>query len=108
VPNLAPSSQAVPKKFAQEQNDDDRALYCNRPVSTRASIPVTLLHPIFGQFVDDCDTHIPTEEGNSLVLDLSQAMSDFYEDENARASKFREILIAHDFDIAATTVDGTH
>lgn len=32
-------------------------------------------------------------------------MSGFFEDENARASKFREVLREHDIDIVAATID---
>jgi hypothetical protein len=86
------------------------ALSFNRPPSAAATIPVTLLHPIFGQFVDDCAKCVPTPDDNNLVLELSYEMSKFYEKESDRGSMFIDILSEHgirlsnsDFDRAAHT-----
>ena len=43
-----------------------------RSGTTDATIPVTLLNPIFRQFVDNCQNHRPNEEDNKLVLELMQ------------------------------------
>ncbi len=91
-PDTAPSSQGVPSEFAQLQRDERHAIRWNRPPSATSSIPSTLLHPIFGEFIDDCENHKPSPDDNKLVWKLSMAMSGFFEDEKARASKFREIL----------------
>ena len=108
LPNKAPSSLGEPPEFKKYQRaSDGPAFYFNRPPSAAGIIPVTLLHPIFGQFVDDCDTHMPKREDNALVFALSKAMSEFYDDEDSRASHFREILAEHGIEMVATRIEGT-
>lgn len=79
----------------------------NRPPAAAATIPLPLLHPVFGQFIDDCESRAPTKEDNHLVHDLSLAMSEFFSSEEARMSKFREVMNGHGFDLTASTVEGT-
>ena len=106
-PDTAPSSQGVPSEFAQLQRDERRAIRWNRPPSATSSIPSTLLHPIFGKFIDDCENYTPSPDDNKFVWKLSMAMSEFFEDEKARASKFREILRDLGIHASATTIEGT-
>ena len=70
-------------------------------------IPVTLNHSIFGQFVDNCKTHIPTKEDNDLAFALSSVMSELYNNENDRATEFRMVLHQHGIDIQETFLEGT-
>ena len=56
---------------------------------------MTLYHPIFRQFVDDCKTHQPIDNDNKLVRELTAAMSKFFPDEDARAAELRDILNAN-------------
>src|SRR5262245_47287664 len=77
----APSSLGKPKEFAKLQENPARALHCNRPPDATSTVPATLLHPVFGQFLDNVNTHEPTTEDNALVLELSSTMSKFYPDE---------------------------
>jgi hypothetical protein len=108
LPNKAPSTLGEPPEFKKYQRaSDGPAFYFNRPPSAAGIIPVTLLHPIFGQFVDDCDTHMPTREDNTLVFALSKAMSEFYDNEDSRATEFRDILAAHGIEMRATRIEGT-
>jgi hypothetical protein len=69
-----------------------------------ATVPVTLMHPIFCQFVDDCENHKPNRQDNELVLELMVAMSDFFPDKDARAARLREILTAHGIPIVTSTI----
>jgi hypothetical protein len=104
---MAPSSQGAPSAFAELQRDERHTIRWNRPPSAASSIPSTLLHPIFGEFIDDCENYEPTAADNKLVWTLSAAMSGFFEDESARASKFREILQDSRFEAFATKIEGT-
>jgi hypothetical protein len=106
-PSTASSSQGVPSAFAKLQRDEEHTIRWNRPPSAASAIPSTLLHPIFGKFVDDCENHEPTAAVNKLAWTLSAAMSGFFKDEMTRASKFREILQGSDIDASAITIDGT-
>ena len=78
-------------RLQEDVKDDDPLFYCNRPSRT-SSTPVTLLHPIFGEFVDDCEIYKPTEVDNAFVLDLSTNMSEIYDTEAESAKVFRDLL----------------
>lgn len=94
LPSGPPSSQVVPTMFTKLQGnakDGNPKFYCNRP-SWASSIPVTLLHLIFGEFVDDCEIYKPTEVDNAFVLDLSTNMSEIYDTEAERAKVFCNLL----------------
>ena len=51
--------------------------------------------------IDDCANHQLVDKGNSLVLELTDSMSQFFLNEDARAAELRDILI--DNEIQATT-----
>jgi hypothetical protein len=53
--------------------------------SAASAIPPTLLHPIFGKFINDCEKHEPTTADNKLVITLSAAMSSFFRDKKAHS-----------------------
>jgi len=106
-PKKAPSTLAVASEFAKLQGDKQYTIHWNRPPSAASSIPPTLLHPIFGKFIDDCDDHEPTVADNKLVWKLSTAMPEFFHDEDTRASEFRGILRDSGIDTSATTIEGT-
>jgi hypothetical protein len=72
-----------------------------------APIPVTLLNPIFGEFVDNCENHKPTDRDNALVLELSTAMSAFYTKEGGRANCIREIFAKYGIHLVWTKIEGT-
>ncbi|KAG1779904.1 hypothetical protein EV702DRAFT_965107, partial [Suillus placidus] len=68
-------------------------------------LPVTLLEPIFAEFVDDCQNHQPTAHDNEFVRQLSQEMTSFYPDELTWMNAFRQLL--HDYGINASIVGST-
>ena len=105
--NKPPSSQGTPSEFLKLQQDKQHMIHWNRPPWAAPCIPSTLLHPIFGEFKDDCRNYKPTAADDKLVLKLSTEMSDFFDNEAAQASKFREILRDSDIDTSATVVEGT-
>ncbi|KAJ8580322.1 hypothetical protein M405DRAFT_778345 [Rhizopogon salebrosus TDB-379] len=106
-PSKPPSSQGIPSAFEKLQKQEKLAIYWNRPATAAYTIPPTLLHPIFGTFINDCENHEPTDEDNKLVMALSTAMSGFFTDETERSSKFRHILRDHGIDLTASTIDYT-
>ena len=85
LPPMRPSSLGIPLNFFKFQ-EKHIPIACGRPPAADAPIPVTLLHPIFRQFLDNCDNHQPIAEDNNLVLELMGAMSNFFRDEDARAA----------------------
>jgi hypothetical protein len=100
TPPKPPSFHGQTKEFAKGQNKP--TFYFNQPPAAAPPVPLTLLHPIFGQFVDDCDSYIPTKEEYNLVCDLSLTMS-----EEDRMSKFHEVMNKHGFDLKTSTIEGT-
>lgn len=76
-----------------------------RPPSASDTIPSTLLHPIFGAFIDDCDNHEPTEDDYKLVTALSVAMTGSFRNETEQASAFYEVLQEHDISLRSTTIE---
>ncbi|KAG1870605.1 hypothetical protein DFJ58DRAFT_763762 [Suillus subalutaceus] len=103
-----PSSQGVPSVFNKTlQENHSFTIGWERPRPAASTIPTTLLHPIFGQFIDDCESHEPTKEDNDLVMALSEAMCNFFDDDEKRASKFREILQEHRIDLIPSKIQHT-
>jgi hypothetical protein len=71
-------------------------------------VPVTLLHPIFGQFIDECKEYKPTAIDNAFVLELSEAMSKVYPDEADRGKGIRQLFgDMYDIDFMQTVREGT-
>ena len=66
---------------------------------------MTLLHPIFGKFLDDCKTRCANESDNQFVLELS--IQKYYATEEKRMSEFRAILRCYGITLEASTIDGT-
>ena len=64
---------------------DAQTIHCNPPVLAEATIPVTLLHPAFSQFLDDCETLQTTPKDNRFAVELHFAMSEFHTREDKRA-----------------------
>lgn len=100
-----PSEQGEAQNFNTLQLTD-RRIEWTRPPDGTLPIPVTLLHPIFGQFVDDCGTHEPTSEDNSFVLELSLRMAEFFENEAKRQDAFIKILRGRHIGIVPSSVTG--
>lgn len=103
----SPSSLGQPKEFARQQKDPAKTIYCDRPPDATDTIPVTLLHPVFGQFLDDIDTYEPTSEDNSLALDLSKKMSNIYPDEDRRGTAIRDALYKMGITLVGTTIEAS-
>jgi hypothetical protein len=90
-PVKAPSTSGLPRTFASDQSKTPPAFHFDRPPSNSPTIPITLLHPIFGQFQDDCASYTPTREDHVFALAFLLAMSEFYENEDERAARARKL-----------------
>lgn len=69
-------------------------LTINRPRGTE-DLPVTLLHPAFGQFLDDCDAIVPTHLDYDFALRLSDHMRGFPWDDDVRIRKFNDLVSSY-------------
>ena len=98
---------AQPSEFSNIQNDPATRMFCNRP-RTANSTPITLLHPIFGQFVDDCKNHPLDPKIARFVLDLATEMCKFYKSKGERAQAFRDLILERlGIELKAAKVEGT-
>src|SRR5262245_4986771 len=62
-----PSTAGMPKEFNKLQHGPEGPVFAfYRPPTAAPKIPITLLHPVFGQFVDDCQNHTPMVDDNKL------------------------------------------
>jgi len=102
-PTGSPSSLGVASKFSKIQETDNRIVW-SRPPTADATIPVVLFHHIMRKFIDDCANHQPTAEDNELVLQLTDAMSKFFQHEDRRTELLREILALNHIDIATSAI----
>ncbi|OJA12022.1 hypothetical protein AZE42_02058 [Rhizopogon vesiculosus] len=66
----APSKWAHLAEFAKLQ--DKQEYLCNRPCDAADPAPVTLLEPIFAEFVDDCREYQPTVEDDDFMHAFSK------------------------------------
>ncbi|KAF8833879.1 hypothetical protein BDN67DRAFT_916066, partial [Paxillus ammoniavirescens] len=81
---------------------------CGRPRHPEETIPATLLHPVFGQFLDDSQTHVMTKEDNDFIEELANVMSDVYDTEQERVTKVYNVFRSHDINFnLGERVDGT-
>ncbi|KAG1755294.1 uncharacterized protein EDB91DRAFT_285621 [Suillus paluster] len=100
-----PSVGARPVAFAATQEEQE--YLCSRPRSAADSLPVTLLEPIFAEFVDDCQNYQPTVNDNAFVWQLLEKMPSFYPDELTRMKVFRQLLREYDIILDASMVRST-
>ncbi|CAG7849900.1 SubName: Full=Uncharacterized protein {ECO:0000313/EMBL:CCA77651.1} [Serendipita indica DSM 11827] len=86
--SLAPSSASPKELFAHYKGKID----VNRPTADPETIPISLLHEVFGKFLDSYQTHQPTAEENRLFNNLQEAMLMEYRNEGDRAYKFKSLF----------------
>jgi hypothetical protein len=67
-------------------------LVCHRYATEKRGIPVTLMCPFFGDFVRNCYFINIDSNDCTFAMKLMSKMSGRFEDENARAEEFRDIL----------------
>ncbi|KAI6011726.1 hypothetical protein EDC04DRAFT_2764384 [Pisolithus marmoratus] len=60
----------MPSSFHADQLIPDKCIPCGRPLSIRETIPPSLLHPVFGQFLDDCQNIAVTHKESRITSRL--------------------------------------
>ncbi|KAF8415149.1 hypothetical protein L210DRAFT_3657885 [Boletus edulis BED1] len=96
--NKSPSGGSHPSSFCKTQGEGNTRILCGRPRDPEELIPVTLLHPVFGQFLDDCQTGTMKKDDNQFVGELSNAMSNLYDDEERRVQAVTDLFKAVQLD----------
>ena len=102
-----PSQQAQPAEFKELQKDDICFYGCNRPPGREAGLPLTLLHPVFGKFVDDASAITPTRDDYAIAYQLRNDMCDFYSNEAERRHKICSALQDYGIPINPGTIGGS-
>ncbi|KAG2052964.1 hypothetical protein BDR06DRAFT_1009092 [Suillus hirtellus] len=100
-----PSAGAKPSAFSMKQ--DQQEYLCNHPHRATDPVPITLLEPIFAEFVDDCQKYEPTVYDNDFVLQLSEKMASFYPNELMQMNTFRQVLWDYGIILNASMVGST-
>jgi hypothetical protein len=67
-------------------------------------LPLSLLHPIFGEFVDDAENYVPTPDDVPFFLAFVKAMVDVYKVEDGRRLTVSEIFENHKMYIKPTSI----
>lgn len=65
-----------------------RDFYYPRPREQACDIPITLMHPVFNQFLDDWRSSRPTLIDHELARELIEEMCKLYSDENKHKEVF--------------------
>lgn len=104
LPRISPSELGRPDKFFCFQKEHS-TFYMDRPMDPDYDIPPTLLHPVFGEFLDDCETHKPSPDDYSLAHDLVSGMSQHFQDEHRRVDRFCKILGKYGIRISGTKLE---
>jgi hypothetical protein len=102
-----PSRQARPKKFEELQKDDKVFFGCNRPPEREPAVPLALLHPVFGRFVDNTKTIAPKSEDYAIVQKLREEMCKFFVNEDTRRQALIDILRDYGLEIYPGPVGGS-
>jgi hypothetical protein len=102
----APSTGGKPKIFISGQYKSDQHIPCNRPCGLPTALPLSLLHPIFGEFVDDAENYVPTPDDSDVpfFLEFVQAMANIYKLENDRKDTVLSIFENHKMYIKPTSI----
>lgn len=89
-PATAPSTAARPRDF--RKNQEKAPIYCNRPRDSVKTLPLHLSHPVFGEFIDDCESFKPTPQDKMFLNEFVEAMSKIYDVEKDRQTAILELF----------------
>ncbi|PVF91820.1 hypothetical protein CPB86DRAFT_718713 [Serendipita vermifera] len=82
---IEPSSVTIQQIQGKYGEDFD----CGRPPNPE-SIPLALLHNVFGEFLEDVQSCTPNAKDNQIALELWEKMTQIYKDEATRAQELRD------------------
>src|SRR5262245_46724002 len=105
-PPRAPSQQGQTPAF-EEMQKGNLFIACGRPLDREADVPLTLLHPVFGQFVDDCQKTRLTAADYNIAKVLREKMSAFYPHEGERRGEICKALQEYGIEVHPGPIAGT-
>ena len=98
----APSNGGEPPMFVKDQGVE--CIPCNRPYNSPAALPLSLLHPIFGQFVDDAEDYVPTSDDPAFFFKFVEAMAAIYNLEKERMEAVLKVFQDSAMDVKRTGI----
>ena len=99
----APSNGGNPQKFHDAQKKDTH-IPCNRPSGFSTTLPPTLLHPVFGNFIDDAENSIPTADDVKFLHAFVAVMRNIYDEEHIRKETVLKLFRKHGMDAKPTMI----
>ncbi|KAG2057245.1 hypothetical protein BDR06DRAFT_1005282 [Suillus hirtellus] len=100
-----PLTSAKPSAFSTKQDQQEYLYNCPRRAANPISI--TLLEPIFTEFMDDSQKYKLTVHDNDLVLQLLEKMASFYPNELTWMNTFWQVLQDYSIILNASMVGST-
>ena len=94
------------------QSSENLIFLNNRPAVAQG-LPTELLHPVFGQFLDDCTTLLPTPDDVLFATKVSTSMAGYFKSEGDRTDCLLRLFREHlEIDIRGMSIgkaitDGT-
>jgi hypothetical protein len=100
-------SRKAPSSLAQPNKNHGVGFWYEGCPSEATTVPVTLLHPVFNEFIEDCDSYQLTREDHAFALDLAHAMSKVFQDDKERQKIFIDICQKHGLSFTSSQIAGT-
>ena len=94
-----------PKEF--RKNQEKATIHCNRPQDTVKTLTLWLSHPVFGKFLDDCESFKPASKVKEFLGEFLKAMTRVYDVEKDRQTAILKLFLGTDITIQANKVIGT-
>ena len=69
------------------------------------ALPLSLLHPVFGEYIDDAENYVPTPDDVKFFLAFVQAMANIYRVEEGRQKTLLGVFNEHQVHIKPTMID---
>lgn len=64
----------------------------DQPYDTAKTLPLCLTHPVFGNFMDECESFKPVPKDKTFLNEFVEAMSKIYDVEKDRQTAILELL----------------
>jgi hypothetical protein len=76
-------------------------------LDTAKTLPLRLSHPVFGNFIDDCESFKPTSAGKMFLNQFVEAMSKIYDMEKDRQTAILELFLTAGIVMQPNKIIGT-
>ena len=67
-------------------------------------MPLSLLHPVFGKYIDDAENYVPTSDDVQFLLAFVRAMANIYKFEDGRKDALLTLFNEHNIPVKSTMI----